>query len=42
MVTWAKENIAASGLAERSVRYIVDDVVKFVNREIRRETNMMQ
>ena len=36
MVTWAKENIAASGLAERPVRYIVDDVVKFVNREIRR------
>ena len=37
MVTWAKENIASSGLAERPVRYIVDDVVKFVNREIRRE-----
>lgn len=36
MVTWAKDNIAASGLAERPVRYIVDDVVKFVNREIRR------
>ena len=37
LVTWAKENIASSGLAERPVRYIVDDVVKFVNREIRRE-----
>lgn len=36
MVTWAKENIALSGLAERPVRYIIDDVVKFVNREIRR------
>ena len=36
MVTWAKENIASSGLAERPVRYIIDDVVKFVNREIRR------
>lgn len=36
MVAWAKENIAASGLADRPVRYIVDDVVKFVNREIRR------
>ena len=36
MVTWAKENIASSGLAERPVRYIVDDVVKFVQREIRR------
>lgn len=37
MVTWAKENIASSGLAEKKVRYIVDDVVKFVNREIRRK-----
>ena len=36
MVTWAKENVSSSGLAERPVRYIVDDVVKFVNREIRR------
>ena len=37
MVSWAKENIASSGLEKRPVRYIVDDVVKFVNREIRRE-----
>ncbi len=36
MVTWAKENVMASGLQEKKVRYIVDDVVKFVNREIRR------
>ena len=36
MVTWAKENMAASGLQNRPIRYIVDDVVKFVNREIRR------
>ena len=36
MVTWAKENVASSGLADKKVRYIVDDVVKFVNREIRR------
>ena len=36
MVAWAKENVASSGLQEKSVRYIVDDVVKFVNREIRR------
>ena len=36
MVTWAKENVASSGLAEKKVRYIVDDVQKFVNREIRR------
>ena len=37
MVTWAKENVLSSGLSEKPVRYIVDDVVKFVNREIRRE-----
>ena len=37
MVAWAKENVISSGLQEKSVRYIVDDVVKFVNREIRRE-----
>ena len=37
MVTWAKENVLSSGLSERPVRYIVDDVKKFVNREIRRE-----
>lgn len=37
MVTWAKENIISSGLEDRPVRYIIDDVVKFVNREIRRE-----
>ena len=36
MVSWAKENVTSSGLSERPVRYIVDDVVKFVNREIRR------
>jgi len=36
MVAWAKENIASSGLEKRPVRYIVDDVVKFVQREIRR------
>ena len=36
MVAWAKENIAASGLQEKKVRFIVDDVMKFVAREIRR------
>ena len=36
MVNWAKENVQSSGLEKRKVRYIVDDVVKFVNREIRR------
>ena len=36
MTTWAKENIESSGLKERPVRFIVDDVIKFVSREIRR------
>lgn len=36
MVAWAKENVISSELEERPVRYIVDDVIKFVNREIRR------
>ena len=36
MVAWAKENVISSNLQDRPVRYIVDDVVKFVEREIRR------
>ena len=36
MVAWAKENAAASGLREAPIRWIVDDCVKFVQREIRR------
>ena len=36
MVAWAKENVISSGLQDKSVRYIVDDVVKFVEREFRR------
>lgn len=36
MVSWAKENVQSSDLSDRKVRYIIDDVVKFVNREIRR------
>ncbi len=36
MVSWAKENVASSGLENRPVRFIVDDVTKFVQREIRR------
>ena len=36
MVTWAKDNLAASGLSDSPVRFIVDDVNKFVEREIRR------
>ena len=36
MTDWAKENVKLNNLDETKVRYIVDDVVKFVNREIRR------
>ena len=36
MVSWAKENIVSSGLSDRPVRFIIDDVTKFVSREIRR------
>ena len=36
MVAWARENAAASGLAEKPVRWLVDDCVKFVQREQRR------
>ena len=36
MVQWAKENAAASGVADGAVRWIVDDCIKFVQREIRR------
>ena len=36
MVAWARENAAVSGLAEAPIRWIVDDCVKFVEREIRR------
>ena len=36
MVTWAKENAHSSGLSDAPIRWIVDDCVKFVEREIRR------
>ena len=36
MVGWAKENAAASGLADAPIRWLVDDCIKFVEREIRR------
>ncbi|MBR5166938.1 MAG: class I SAM-dependent methyltransferase [Salinivirgaceae bacterium] len=36
MVAWARENAAVSGLADAPIRWIVDDCVKFVEREIRR------
>ena len=37
MVSWAKENIISSGLEQKKVRFIVDDVLKFVAREQRRQ-----
>ena len=36
MVAWAKENARSSGLADAPIRWLVDDCVKFVEREIRR------
>ena len=36
MVNWAKENAAASGLSDAPIRWLIDDCVKFVEREIRR------
>ncbi|MGN0244206.1 MAG: class I SAM-dependent methyltransferase [Lachnospiraceae bacterium] len=36
MVTWAKDNAKASGLEDAPIRWLVDDCVKFVEREIRR------
>ena len=36
MVTWAKENAVSSGLSDAPIRWLVDDCVKFVAREIRR------
>ena len=36
MVAWAKENAAVSGLGDAPIRYLVDDCVKFAEREIRR------
>lgn len=36
MIDWAKENVKLNGLENKPVRYLVDDVVKFVKREIRR------
>ena len=36
MVNWAKENAKSSGLEEAPIRWLVDDCMKFVEREIRR------
>lgn len=36
MIDWAKENVKSNHLEEKPIRFFVDDVVKFVKREIRR------
>lgn len=36
MVQWARDNAVESGLADKPVRWLVDDCIKFVNRELRR------
>ncbi len=36
MIEWAKENVRSSHLEDKPIRFLVDDVVKFVKREIRR------
>ena len=36
MIDWAKENVKLNHLEDKKVRYLIDDVVKFVKREIRR------
>lgn len=37
MVSWARENAELSGLSQKPIRWIVDDCIKFVEREIRRQ-----
>lgn len=37
MTNWAKENVLASNLNENKIRFLVDDCLKFVKREIRRD-----
>lgn len=36
MIDWAKENVKANHLEDKPIRFLVDDVVKFVKREVRR------
>lgn len=36
MISWAKENVKSSNLEDKNVRFLVDDCIKFVKREIRR------
>ncbi|MBR1416226.1 MAG: class I SAM-dependent methyltransferase [Bacilli bacterium] len=37
MIDWAKENVKSSSLEDKPIRFLQDDVIKFVKREIRRE-----
>jgi len=37
MIDWAKENVISNNLEDKPIHFFVDDVVKFVKREIRRE-----
>lgn len=37
MIEWAKENVALNNLENSKIRFIIDDVIKFVKREIKRE-----
>ena len=41
MVDWCKENVKLNNLEDRPIRYIVDDVVKFVKEKLEEDTNMM-
>jgi 23S rRNA (cytosine1962-C5)-methyltransferase len=36
IITWARENQALSGLTDKPIRWLLDDAVKFVRREVRR------
>ncbi|MBQ4105599.1 MAG: class I SAM-dependent methyltransferase [Clostridia bacterium] len=36
MVQWARDNARESGLSDKPVRWLVDDCIKFVKRELRR------
>lgn len=38
MVTWARENAALNGLAQAPIRWIIEDVKKFLTRELKRES----
>jgi 23S rRNA (cytosine1962-C5)-methyltransferase len=38
VISWARENQELSGLSDRPIRWIVDDALKFIQREVRRET----